>query len=90
VFPVRYALDSYILFGRNSVFKGLANSLLSKRETGRCVKGSGTIYIEFIQVLDAPLLLITDRRNPNVRQSQCLSKFRNRLLLLQQFRYARP
>jgi hypothetical protein len=23
VFPVRYELDSYILFGRNAVFKGL-------------------------------------------------------------------
>jgi hypothetical protein len=26
VFPVRYKLDSYILFRRNSVFKGLSGS----------------------------------------------------------------
>jgi hypothetical protein len=27
VFPVRYELNSYILFGRNSVFKGLIKSI---------------------------------------------------------------
>jgi hypothetical protein len=28
VFPVRYELNSYILFGRNSVFKGLSHIIL--------------------------------------------------------------
>jgi hypothetical protein len=32
VFPVRYRLNSYILFGRDSIFKGLDHSNIRQRQ----------------------------------------------------------
>jgi hypothetical protein len=39
VFPVRYELDSYILFRRNSVFRGLISATRKERQ--------GTKYLHF-------------------------------------------
>jgi hypothetical protein len=51
-----------------TVFKGF----ISKIPTGRCVRSSGATYmqlqVKFIPAFDAPLLMITDRRNPDVSQ----------------------
>jgi hypothetical protein len=41
VFPVRYGLDFYILFGRNSVFKGLRLGL--QRQGGMNHIGQGPV-----------------------------------------------